>query len=334
MKFFENKWAKWLIVIGLSFVMLIVNIILGVQAQNGKYGTFGFATGALMLFLSLPVLYFPCVLLNYLRFKITKLFRWLICVFAMLLAIIGLVFIIAGYFENGFDRVTEATLGQVYCFGFGVGSLITYTLLFFDFEKMGYSPDLAERRTALENIITWSIMYVAPSVLFGFVFMIVRAINQAWLYVVVFVALMLFTVVAVVRSINQYGLPLGSSKEWNEYIAKQPSYGYSSGGDTSFGSDDDEGKEVDDSAAYVIATTIESHIGVPLTPSSGLHGKALGGTVYVDGVLSLWHSSDLNRVADGIRSGLEVAKGRLAGKGYKSFTVDVSGIEVRADAGE
>lgn len=334
MKFFENKWAKWLIVIGLSFAMLVANIFVGVQAQEGQYGTFGFGMGALLIFVALPVFYFPCVLLNYLRFKITKLLRWLICVAAMLLAVIALISIIVSYFEKGFDRVTEAGVGQVYCMGFSTGSLITFTLLFFDFEKMGYNPEFAEKRTGLENIIIWSIMFIAPSVLLGFLFMIVRAINQAWLYVVVFVVLMLFTVVAVARSIHQYGLPLGSSKEWKEYLDKQPSYSYSSSSSASFGSDDNEGKEVDDSAAYVIATAIESNIGVALTPSSGLHGKALGNTVYIDGVLSLWHASELNRVSDGISHGLEVAKGRLAGKGYKSFTVDVSGIEIRADAGE
>ena len=334
MRFFESKWAKWLIVIGLSFIMLVVNIVLGVQAQEGQYGTFNFNMGALCLFLSLPVLYFPCVLMNYLRFKITKLLRWIIFVAAMALAVIGAIFIIVGYFEKGFDRVTGSEVGRVYCMGFGIGSLITFTLLFFDFEKMGYDPELAEKRSGLENIIVWSIMFIAPSVLFGFVNMIVRAINQPWLYVVVFVLLMLFTVVAIIRSINKYGLPLGGRKEWQEYLAKQPSYGYSSSGDTSFGSDNNEGKEVDDSAAYTIASAIEANVGVALTPSSGLHGKALGNTVYIDGVLSLWHSSELNRVSDGISHGLEVAKDRLAGKGYKSFTVDISGIEIRADAGE
>ena len=337
MSFFANKWAKWLVVIGLSFIMLVVNIILAVQTQEGQYGTANFGLGAVMLFLSLPVLYFPCVLMNYLRFKITKLLRWLICVAAMALAVIGLIFIIASYFEQGFDRVTKVTLGQTYCIGFSTGSLITFTLLFFDFEKMGYNPESAEKRSGLENIIVWSIMFVAPSVLLGFLMMIVRAINQAWLYVVVFVVLMLFTVVAVARSINKYGLPLGSRKEWQEYLDKRPSYSSSSSSysnDASFGSDNNEGKEVDDSAAYTIASTIESHVGVALTPSSGLHGKALGNTVYIDGVLSLWHSSDLNRVPDGIRHGLEVAKSRLSGKGYKSFTVDVSGIEIRAEAGE
>ena len=228
-KLLENKWGKLLLIVALSFVFMIIDIILVVNAG----GRCDYALGAISVYIALPVLYMTVVLFNYLRFALFKLVRWALFVAAGILALIGVLFLLIGpfAFNTGYgEGLLEDGTSMWQCFvcGAGLGSMITYTILYYDFEKLGYRPENAEKRNWKTNLIFYSVIYLGGLLAGGVLLLILKAIKMDWLLIIAFIALALFTVGSIFKSIREYGLPLGGSKEWDEWLDKHHT-SYSSG---------------------------------------------------------------------------------------------------------
>jgi len=244
-KLLSNKWGKLLLVAAYSllFMILAIAITKGAIKEPMRDGS---AVGALFVYISLPALYFVTVVLNYLRFVLTKFVRYIIFVATMIFFVVGIIFIFGGCLTDG--HVVNDPIGHAYIYGMSAGSIVTWTLLFFDFRKMGYNPQNAEKRTWLSNLITWGIYYTAPFVLTGFLFMILHGIKSGFLVVALLIVFLVLTAGSVYKSIRDYGSPLGSSKEWDEWRKKHPiktsgssSSSYSSGSSSSSSSSSSSG---------------------------------------------------------------------------------------------
>ena len=231
-KLLSNKWGKFLLVSALTLLFFLLTFIITASVVK-ESGTHNVALGACFVYVSIPVLYFVTVLLNYLRFALTKLIRWILFIASMAFAVGGLIAVIVGNFDGG--HVLSDPAGYAFCYGMATGSLVTWTLLFFDFRKMGHNPENAEKRSWLQNVIIWSIYFVAPFIGLGLLYLIVHAINKTFVLVIVVIAIVLLTAGSVYKSISTYGNPLGSSKEWDEWVKKHPISVPTGGGSSSSG---------------------------------------------------------------------------------------------------
>lgn len=236
-KLLSNKWGQFLLVCAYSLLFFLLSVLITASSVK-EGGTHSLALGSSLIYFSIPALYFVTVLLNYLRFGLTKLVRYLIFIAAMALAVGGLIAILVGNFDEW--HVLKDPAGYSFCYGMATGSLITWTLLFFDFKKMGFNPKNAEQRTWLQVLIMWGIFFAAPFVGLGLVYLIIHAIKKEFILIIFMIALILLTAGSVWKSISMYGNPLGSSKEWDEWRKKHPiktsgssSSSYSSGSSSS-----------------------------------------------------------------------------------------------------
>ncbi|MBP5091561.1 MAG: hypothetical protein J6328_03270, partial [Bacilli bacterium] len=207
------------LIFALSLVFIIVTVIL--TANDSRLDS---TLAAVLVYLAIPVFYITIVLFNYLRFALFKLVRWLLFVAAGLLAILGILFLLIGPFQNvsANQGLLESGTSAWQCFvvGTGLGSMITAAILYFDFEKLGYKPENAERRDWKGNLIFYSIVYLGGFLGGGLLMLLVKLLKIDFLIFVPFVGLPLFTLGSVFKSIKEYGLPLGSSKEWDDSRGK------------------------------------------------------------------------------------------------------------------
>ena len=220
-KLLENKWGKLLLFVALSLVFMIINIIF---VSNGD-GRVDYSAASIAVYIAIPVMYLAVVVFNYLRFSLLKFARWIVFIASLVVAAIGALILLIGPFAfnpgAGYSLMESGiSMWQCFVYGAGLGSMITYTILYYDFQKLGYRPENAEKRNWKSNLIFYSVVYLGALLFGGILMLIVKAVAQDWLLVVVVIAVAVFTVGAIIKTIREYGLPLGNSKEWDEWLEK------------------------------------------------------------------------------------------------------------------
>ena len=218
-KVLASKWGKWVMVLAFSVLFFAISTSLAIAASNTPNGgaTVLAGVGAILLYFAIPFLYLLVVIRRYFKTRLPKYLVWLLFAVFAGLAIAGIILLMFMAFRLD-SYILRSSYGQVYCVGFLLGSLISFALLYFDFAKMGYAQENAEKRSPVQNIIVWGVFYILPPFLYGFMAMLVRIIGQTWLMITLATALIVLTLGSIVGATIKYGLPLGSKKEQTAWI--------------------------------------------------------------------------------------------------------------------
>lgn len=171
--------------------------------------------------------------------------------------------------------------------------------------------------------------------------------NYIWM--LVGVAIAIFGIIAAVNDVifGLLGIPFGIALAWrslknirSEHRSKRSSSSSSSSPKryshpTPPADDyDDEVKlkTPDSTVGYWIATEIERRL-PSITPSTSLYCDVYGkGTVYLKGLITLWHASEAGSIQRAISDGFQAAMEKAAKQGYDVYDMNLDPSDVRVEA--
>lgn len=213
-KLMSKWWFRLVLVAGFAAVLFLVNLILLTKAgDNGEthYANDGVLniTGGLIYFAIIPM-YFATDILDYVTFKIGKLFRMLILLFSFAFSIVMVLVGLVGYVH----AVKEGDIMRPVIDGFGIAPFLTYAFLYHfvvgRYEKISKEPN------RISQFYVTILTYIVP-IIFGILLvLILKSIDNSTVTLLVLIAILLLLVGSFVISIRKYGLLVGGVKEYDK----------------------------------------------------------------------------------------------------------------------